>query len=95
MAHRKNACWILMFLILSGVGTLLLVPPPMYDTADSHPRSIINSIGMKLNLVPSGRFLMGSPTTEEGRAPSRSGARLELWISHEKLCAGLPTPHTC
>jgi formylglycine-generating enzyme required for sulfatase activity len=50
----------------------------MYDTADSHPRSIINSIGMKLNLVPSGRFLMGSPTTEEGRAPCETQHEVEI-----------------
>jgi serine/threonine-protein kinase len=31
------------------------------------PMQITNSIGMKLNLIPAGRFLMGSPDNEPGR----------------------------
>ena len=30
-------------------------------------KSITNTIGMKLNKIPAGTFLMGSPETEEGR----------------------------
>ena len=32
-------------------------------------REVVNSIGMKLELIPAGDFLMGSPKNEEGRAP--------------------------
>jgi formylglycine-generating enzyme required for sulfatase activity len=31
------------------------------------PQTVVNSIGMKLALVPAGQFLMGSPSTEDGR----------------------------
>jgi formylglycine-generating enzyme required for sulfatase activity len=31
------------------------------------PKEITNSIGMKLVLIPKGTFMMGSPTSEEGR----------------------------
>jgi formylglycine-generating enzyme required for sulfatase activity len=38
-------------------------------TSDSSAsKTITNTIGMKLNLIPAGTFLMGSPETEEGRA---------------------------
>ncbi len=37
-------------------------PPP-----EKMPTEITNSIGMKLNLIPPGKFLMGSPKDEQGR----------------------------
>jgi formylglycine-generating enzyme required for sulfatase activity/serine/threonine protein kinase len=38
----------------------------------SVPVQITNSIGMKLNLIPAGRFLMGSPEDEPGRQADES-----------------------
>jgi formylglycine-generating enzyme required for sulfatase activity len=35
--------------------------------APIHAETIRNSAGMKLNLIPSGEFLMGSPESEAGR----------------------------
>ena len=38
-------------------------------TSDSSAsKTITNTVGMKLNLIPAGTFLMGSPETEEGRS---------------------------
>jgi formylglycine-generating enzyme required for sulfatase activity len=44
------------------------------------PVQIENSIGMKLNLIPAGRFLMGSPEDEPGRQPNE-GPQHEVTIS--------------
>ena len=46
--------------------TTVNTPPPSAKQTD--PQSITNSIGMKLTLIPSGEFLMGSPESEKGRA---------------------------
>jgi formylglycine-generating enzyme required for sulfatase activity len=35
--------------------------------AETQPKEIVNSIGMKLVLIPKGTFAMGSPETEDGR----------------------------
>jgi formylglycine-generating enzyme required for sulfatase activity len=40
---------------------------PWRITVGSLRREITNSLGMKLVLIPAGRFRMGSPTTESGR----------------------------
>lgn len=44
------------------------------------PREISNSIGMKLVLIPAGRFLMGSPDAEAGRQ-EHEGPRHEVVIA--------------
>jgi formylglycine-generating enzyme required for sulfatase activity len=41
-------------------------PPPVTPRAPA-TESITNTIGRKLNLIPAGTFMMGSPETEEGR----------------------------
>jgi formylglycine-generating enzyme required for sulfatase activity/WD40 repeat protein/serine/threonine protein kinase len=48
------------------------------------PVQINNSIGMKLNLIPAGRFLMGSPENEPGRR-GNDGPRREVTISEPFL----------
>jgi WD40 repeat protein/formylglycine-generating enzyme required for sulfatase activity len=42
-------------------------PPNQPDPTAPATESITNTIGMKLKLIPSGSFLMGSPDGEEGR----------------------------
>ncbi|MCE2809166.1 MAG: SUMF1/EgtB/PvdO family nonheme iron enzyme [Planctomycetaceae bacterium] len=39
----------------------------VYETLGQEPKEISNSIGMKMVLIPKGTFMMGSPTSEEGR----------------------------
>ncbi len=43
-------------------------------------KQIVNSIGMKLALIPAGTFLMGSPDSELGRCPDE-GPQHEVTIS--------------
>ena len=80
----------------NGNGTVYILripPPPKALTADEAkkkqadeakrlgvPVQIENSIGMKLNLIPAGRFLMGSPENETGRQPNE-GPQHEVTIS--------------
>jgi formylglycine-generating enzyme required for sulfatase activity/serine/threonine protein kinase len=67
---------------LVAVGLVLLLRQPAADTASPPPeqdapgtpnpsvaadRLLTNSIGMKLVLLPAGKFTMGSPPTEKGR----------------------------
>jgi sulfatase modifying factor 1 len=52
--------------IPSEVPTPITLPPEPSLAADS-PKTIVNSLGMKLVLIPRGEFLMGSPESEEGR----------------------------
>ena len=49
--------------------------PPTNDLVDwKPPREIINSIGMKLVLIPAGKFKMGSPMDEKERDPVDKGS---------------------
>ena len=45
-----------------------IVPGPAAEAQDKG-KVITNSIGMKLTLIPAGKFLMGSPATERERDP--------------------------
>jgi formylglycine-generating enzyme required for sulfatase activity len=42
---------------------------PAPPTADAKSQPIINSVGMKLTLIPAGEFWMGSPMSEANREP--------------------------
>ncbi len=42
------------------------------------PKSITNSIGMKLNLIPAGSFMMGSPTSEPERNDDETQHRVTI-----------------
>jgi formylglycine-generating enzyme required for sulfatase activity len=44
------------------------------------PREVTNSVGMRLRLIPAGRFLMGSPQTEAGRREDE-GPRHEVTLT--------------
>jgi formylglycine-generating enzyme required for sulfatase activity len=44
-------------------------PPPEPSRKPEPERFITNSIGMKLALIPAGKFMMGSPDSEPGRHP--------------------------
>ncbi len=48
-------------LCLAVVSTAILAEPA------AQPKEITNSIGMKLVLIPAGKFMMGSPKDEDGR----------------------------
>ncbi|HBJ36833.1 MAG TPA: hypothetical protein DDZ51_19170 [Planctomycetaceae bacterium] len=42
------------------------------------PNSFVNSIGMRLNLIPAGTFMMGSPTSEANREDEETQHRVTL-----------------
>jgi formylglycine-generating enzyme required for sulfatase activity/serine/threonine protein kinase len=63
---------------LAGVAGLLAFLPnaPRGEPPAAAPEKyIVNSVGMKLARVPAGRFLMGSPPAEEGRAEDEGPQR--------------------
>jgi formylglycine-generating enzyme required for sulfatase activity len=69
MRHRPGlAC--LLTLIVGGLGAAAVDPA---DQAPSGSGAVVtNSIGMKLALIPAGKFLMGSPATEVEREPGEA-----------------------
>jgi formylglycine-generating enzyme required for sulfatase activity len=42
------------------------------------PRQITNSVGMRLVLIPAGKFVMGSPADEKGRFPNERQREVEI-----------------
>jgi formylglycine-generating enzyme required for sulfatase activity len=50
-------------------GSVAVVPTPVPPEPVEPPRQITNSIGMKLVLIPSGEFLMGSPDSDKDAFP--------------------------
>ncbi|MCI0461766.1 MAG: formylglycine-generating enzyme family protein [Gemmataceae bacterium] len=61
---RTSAC----LLALAVPGLLFDLAPPV-GSAQGDDKAITNSIGMKLALIPAGKFVMGSPPGEEERDP--------------------------
>lgn len=51
--------------LLAALLSLFVASQP--TAAGDNEKTITNSIGMKLNLIPAGKFLMGSPETESER----------------------------
>jgi formylglycine-generating enzyme required for sulfatase activity len=51
---------------------------PHEDQSKKPPREIENSIGMKLVLIPAGRFCMGSPKDEKGRNQDEEQRQVEI-----------------
>ena len=51
---------------------LLSLAPPQAIAADESPKLVVNSLDMKFALIPKGKFLMGSPATEEQRGDDES-----------------------
>ena len=52
--------------------------PPGKPPSDKPPRPIENSIGMKLVLIPPGKFTMGSPKDEKGRNKDEDQREVEI-----------------
>jgi formylglycine-generating enzyme required for sulfatase activity len=64
MTLRVSAC-----LFTGLLMVLFALPRPKTVGAQASENVITNSIGMKLTLIPEGKFLMGSPAAEEERDP--------------------------
>src|SRR5262249_49280927 len=52
--------------LLTGAGLALFAVSRAAEPG-ARPKEITNSIGMKLVLIPAGKFVMGSPKTEKER----------------------------
>lgn len=51
---------------------------PMPKPTRALPKEVTNSLGMKLVLVPAGRFVMGSPATEKERGEDETSHEVEI-----------------
>jgi formylglycine-generating enzyme required for sulfatase activity len=60
--------------LLDALKGLTQAAPPGVEVE----KTITNSIGMKLVLIPAGKFLMGSPQTEEGRYDNEHQHEVEI-----------------
>jgi formylglycine-generating enzyme required for sulfatase activity len=60
------------------VFTGLLIATPTVAQSPDSPKQVINSIGMKLVLIPAGTFMMGSPTEEPRRFRDESEHQVTL-----------------
>ena len=70
---RLALCGLLLgALLLAGLG-----PAPAQGPAVL-PREVVNSIGLKLVLIPPGRFLMGSPADEKDRYDDEPQHEVEI-----------------
>ena len=69
--------------LLAALALAIFAPRPGQNATSAEkelPKEITNSVGIKLKLIPAGRFMMGSPEKEPGhldregpRSRSRSG----------------------
>jgi len=64
---NKSLAILLILLIAVGCSDSTPAEQPTEQAAES----ITNTLGMNLNLIPAGTFMMGSPETEEGREEER------------------------
>jgi hypothetical protein len=63
---------------------------PKEGPLDPRPnKEVVNSIGMKLVVIPAGKFIMGSPPTEEGR-DANEGPQHEVAISRSFYMGASP-----
>ena len=56
--------------LLAAAGLVMLLMASFGAEPAAPPKEITNSIGMKLALIPAGKFLMGSPKDEKDRCPN-------------------------
>ena len=69
----------LSFCSFLGVGVLvMLLGLTRLSAVPAPDREITNSIGMKLMLIPAGKFLMGSPKDEKGRSDDENQYEVEI-----------------
>jgi formylglycine-generating enzyme required for sulfatase activity len=69
-------------LLLLSAGTAFVLLMPALDGAPAplprNRKTVVNSVGMKLMLVPRGKFMMGSPDTERGRTANERQHEVEI-----------------
>jgi formylglycine-generating enzyme required for sulfatase activity len=66
--------WLLLFVL----AIVLALPAPETVQAQDGDKVITNGIGMKLTLIPAGKFMMGSPAGEDERDPEERQHEVEI-----------------
>jgi formylglycine-generating enzyme required for sulfatase activity len=76
----RGACRILPALLPAALGGLLLGwgAPGRSAPAPRKAKQLTNSVGMKLVLIPKGKFTMGSPPSEPGRREEELPHEVEI-----------------
>jgi formylglycine-generating enzyme required for sulfatase activity len=65
-------------LLLLPAAALIALPGLASVSGDDAPQSVTSSIGMKLVVVPAGKFTMGSPKSEPGRSDDEAEHAVEI-----------------
>ncbi len=69
-------------LLLCGCKPTVAPTPPAVSppAADDKPldKDVVNTIGMKLKLIPAGKFVMGSPKAENDRSDDEAQHEVEI-----------------
>src|SRR5262249_26882648 len=78
----KMRHWFCLAVVAGLLPVLNAIPASWSPKAENRrpPREVTNSIGMKLALIPAGKFTMGSPKEEKGRPADE--AQHEVDIAH-------------
>ena len=79
--RRRWPIPVVLCLLLCGCKpTAAPAPPPVSQPADDKPldAEITNGVGMKLKLIPAGKFVMGSPKEEKERSDDEAQHEVEI-----------------
>jgi sulfatase modifying factor 1 len=74
----KLGLLLLMLLITVGCDDSTNTEQAAEQPTEQAAKSITNTIGMKLNLIPAGTFTMGSPETEEGHSDDENQHKVTI-----------------
>ena len=67
-----------LMILLYGVNMAFIGLSQAQEAAKTLPKELINSFGMKLVLIPAGRFTMGSPADEPNSKPDEMLHKVEI-----------------
>ena len=71
MIHQRTS-------LIAFLNTVIVMGTTVAQDTPTLPKTITNSIGMELVLIPAGEFMMGSPESEDGRENNERQHRVTL-----------------